>query len=130
MKKEEFRLIVQGALHDAIVKATLYLRRDLPKENIRLIGNGEEFASGWDESVEFLLSSMYFGEEEIKPCGDLIVDSFNASTTTIRVFISGHAPGPYSLNWQGGTGPFIKAINSDLLKDYSNKDFTDTWIGK
>lgn len=130
MRKDEFRLIVQGALNETIVKAILYLRRELPKENIRLTDGSRELALGWEDSINFLVSKMYFGDDEIKPCGDLVVESFDSSTTTIKVFISGHPPAPYKLNWQGGTGPFIKGIDGKLLNEYSNKDFPDAWAGK
>lgn len=125
MTKEEFKLITKGSLQEAIVRASLYLRLDLPQENICLIGGEHILAEGWEASVSFLTDNMYASEQLIKPCADLIVDDFDETTVIIRVFISGHQPRSYSLNWSGGVGPYIKGINSKLIQTKAQKEFPD-----
>ncbi|WP_412973196.1 hypothetical protein [Glaciecola sp. MF2-115] len=119
MTKDEFRIIVEGSLNEAIDQARLHLNSDVPKNNIRLINLNDELASGWENSIEFLTEHMFIDEQRIKPCADLIIESFDKHTTTIRVYISGHEARQFGLNWANGVGPFIKGINTELIDKYS-----------
>ena len=119
----EFQIFTKGALNDLLVYASIVLEHQLPRENIRLMYFQKVLAEGWDESVDFLVSNTYFSENEIKPCVDLTVYSFDETTTTVWITISAHAPRPFGLNWNGTAGPFIKLVNNSLIQKYASKKF-------
>ena len=113
-------MIARGSLHDAIIVASLAINKNIPVENIRIINRDGIVAEGWDESTEYLVENMYFGENEIKPCADLLVHSFDEETVEFMVFIAGYGPSTYRLNRSGGVGPFIKAYDPKLLEEYEH----------
>ncbi|MCG7563482.1 MULTISPECIES: hypothetical protein [Pseudoalteromonas] len=115
MTEMEFSIITRGSLREAIDKASIQIGKQLPTENIRLISLSGTLAEGWEETTNYLVEKMYHGEEAILPCADLVVDSFDEGTTTIRLFIAGHPPGAFGLNWNDGVGPYLKMVNAKLL---------------
>lgn len=115
MTEKEFSIITRGSLKEAIDKAGLEIGIELPTQNIRLVSSTATLAEGWEAATDFLVSQMYHGEEEILPCADLVVNSFDKDTTTIKLFIANYPPAPFGLNWNGGIGPYIKMVSAALL---------------
>ncbi|MFD3316913.1 hypothetical protein ACE414_04725 [Alteromonas macleodii] len=115
MTEKEFSIITRGSLKEAIDKASLQIGIELPTQNIRLTSLTATLAEGWEAVTDFLVSQMYHGEDKILPCADLVVDSFDKETTTIKLFIANYPPEPFGLNWNGGVGPYLKMVNSDLF---------------
>jgi len=115
MTEMEFSIITRGSLREAIDKASIQIGKQLPTESIKLISLSETLAEGWEDTTNYLVGKMYHGEEQILPCADLVVDSFEEKTTTIRLFIASYPAKPFGLNWNGGVGPYLKMVNSELL---------------
>lgn len=125
MTIEEFRILTRGALADLVMFTSATLRRHLPSENIKLVSFKKVLAEGWDDSVEFLVSNVYFAEDKINPCVDLVVRSFEKDTTSIGINISSHQPQPFGLNWTKTAGPYVKAVSSDLKRKFAKNEFPD-----
>lgn len=127
MTRSEFTELTKGSLNEAIIRASLYLRAELPQGNIKLVSLESILADGWDESVAYLVEKVYIDSDKINPCVDLVVEDFDAETTTLRVHISGHEPRAYCCTWSGSVGPYLKQINGDLLTNRANKEFPENW---
>ena len=115
MTRTEFYILTKGSIQEAIDKASIMIGQTLPNENVSLISPTSVLANGWEDCCNFLVSHMYHGENEIKPCADLVVQDFNENTTFFKLFIADYNPGPLGLNWKNGVGPYIKAVNQKLL---------------
>ena len=117
MTRDEFELIIKGSIKEAIDRVSLQTKVTLPSDNIKLVSGDNVLAKNIEQAVTFISENMYFSENEIKPCADLIVKSFTADYTVINLFIANYEPRPYCLNWAGGVGPFIKGVYQSLLDD-------------
>ena len=118
MTRDEFFILTKGSLQEALDKASLMIGVTLPNENIILVSSTSVLARGWEDACNFLVLNMYFGENKIKPCADLVVSKIEKGTTYIEVFIANYEPVPFALNWSNGVGPYIKAVSQKLLTEH------------
>ncbi len=115
MTKDEFYTLTKGSIQEAIDKASIIIGKTVPNETVSIVSSTSVLAHGWEESCNYLVSQMYFGEDKIKPCADLIVYEFDDNTTFIKLFIASYEPAPFDLNWSNGVGPYIKGVSQKLL---------------
>ena len=105
-----FREVIEKSINDVEIHLGKALSRDVV---IKVYGLDMD---GVNMSPEKFIEIVYINGESSYRVIDIMVVELRGNRPVIFARVSGHAPAPYSMSWNGEKGPFKQLIAENVVQ--------------